>query len=79
VLPTVSAIWGNSENICSLRVLLSLTQMYGPAVRRKQSCELAFKLVIWDARDGLRHAITRVLSSAWQRCRVHLDKKRARG
>jgi putative transposase len=33
--------------------------------------ELAFKLVIWDAHDGLRHAITRVLGAAWQRCRVH--------
>jgi putative transposase len=29
------------------------------------------KLVISDAHDGLRHAITRVLSAAWQRCRVH--------
>src|SRR5215218_5369927 len=29
------------------------------------------KLVISDAHDGLRHAITRGLSAAWQRCRVH--------
>src|SRR6201987_5196599 len=29
------------------------------------------KLVISDAHAGLRHAITRVLGSAWQRCRVH--------
>src|SRR3954470_8943547 len=29
------------------------------------------KLVICDAHDGLRHAITRVLSATWQRCRVH--------
>jgi len=29
------------------------------------------KLVISDAHDGLRHAITRVLRAAWQRCRVH--------
>jgi putative transposase len=29
------------------------------------------KLVIFDAHDGLRHAITRVLGATWQRCRVH--------
>ena len=29
------------------------------------------KLVISDAHDGLRHAITRVLGATWQRCRVH--------
>ena len=29
------------------------------------------KLVICDAHDGLRHAITRVLGATWQRCRVH--------
>jgi putative transposase len=29
------------------------------------------KLVIFDAQDGLRHAITRVLGTSWQRCRVH--------
>jgi transposase-like protein len=29
------------------------------------------KLVISDAHDGLRLAITRVLGAAWQRCRVH--------
>ena len=29
------------------------------------------KLVISDAHDGLRHAISRVLGSSWQRCRVH--------
>src|SRR5690348_11312045 len=29
------------------------------------------KLVISDAHDGLRLAITRVLSATWQRCRVH--------
>jgi hypothetical protein len=29
------------------------------------------KLVISDAHDGLRHAVTRVLGAAWQRCRVH--------
>jgi transposase-like protein len=29
------------------------------------------KLVISDAHDGLRHAITRVLSASWQKCRVH--------
>src|SRR6476469_3848436 len=29
------------------------------------------KLVITDAHDGLRHAITRVLGATWQRCRVH--------
>jgi putative transposase len=31
----------------------------------------AVKLVISDAHDGLRHAITRVLGATWQRCRVH--------
>jgi putative transposase len=30
-----------------------------------------FKLVILDAHDGLRLAITRVLGASWQRCRVH--------
>src|SRR5262249_5021367 len=29
------------------------------------------KLVISDAHDGLRHAITRVLGASWQRCRGH--------
>jgi putative transposase len=29
------------------------------------------KLVISDAHDGLRHAITRVLGATWKRCRVH--------
>jgi len=29
------------------------------------------KLVISDAHDGVRLAITRVLSASWQRCRVH--------
>ena len=29
------------------------------------------KLVVSDAHEGLRHAITRVLGAAWQRCRVH--------
>jgi Transposase, Mutator family len=29
------------------------------------------KLVISDAHDGLRHAITRVLGATWQMCRVH--------
>lgn len=29
------------------------------------------KLIISDAHDGLRHAITRVLGATWQRCRVH--------
>jgi putative transposase len=29
------------------------------------------KLLISDAHDGLRHAITRVLGATWQRCRVH--------
>src|SRR5205085_5463323 len=29
------------------------------------------KLVISDAHDGLRLAITRVLRATWQRCRVH--------
>src|SRR5437660_11092262 len=29
------------------------------------------KLVISEAQDGLRHAITRVLGATWQRCRVH--------
>ena len=29
------------------------------------------KLVISDAHDGLRHAITRGLGATWQRCRVH--------
>lgn len=29
------------------------------------------KLVISDAHDGLRHAITRVVGATWQRCRVH--------
>ena len=29
------------------------------------------KLVISDAHDGLRHAITRVLGATWQRCRGH--------
>src|SRR5215469_9980020 len=29
------------------------------------------KLVISDAHDGLRHAISRVLGASWQRCRVH--------
>ena len=34
------------------------------------------KLVISDAHDGLRLAITRVLGATWQRCRVHLDAQR---
>ena len=29
------------------------------------------KLVISDAHEGLRHAISRVLGAGWQRCRVH--------
>jgi transposase-like protein len=29
------------------------------------------KLVISDAHEGLRLAITRVLGASWQRCRVH--------
>jgi putative transposase len=29
------------------------------------------KLVISDAHEGLRHALTRVLGASWQRCRVH--------
>ena len=29
------------------------------------------KLVISDAHEGLRHAISRVLGASWQRCRVH--------
>ena len=29
------------------------------------------KLVISDAHEGLRQAITRVLGASWQRCRVH--------
>src|ERR1700751_950163 len=29
------------------------------------------KLVISDAHEGLRHAITRVLGASWQRCRVN--------
>jgi len=29
------------------------------------------KLVISDAHDGLKPAITKVLSATWQRCRVH--------
>jgi transposase-like protein len=33
------------------------------------------KLVISDAHDGLRLAITRVLGASWQRCRVGLLKK----
>jgi putative transposase len=35
------------------------------------------KLVISDAHDGLRLAITRVLGATWQRCRVGLFKKPA--
>src|SRR5213075_533278 len=34
------------------------------------------KLVISDAHDGLRLAITRVLGATWQRCRVHWIRKR---
>jgi transposase-like protein len=30
------------------------------------------KLVISDAQEGLKTAITRVLGATWQRCRVHL-------
>jgi putative transposase len=29
------------------------------------------KLVVSDAHEGLRHAVTRVLGATWQRCRVH--------
>ncbi len=29
------------------------------------------KLVVSDAHEGLKAAITRVLSATWQRCRVH--------
>jgi len=29
------------------------------------------KLVIYDAHEGLKAAITRVLGTNWQRCRVH--------
>jgi putative transposase len=35
------------------------------------------KLVISDAHDGSRHAITRVRGATWQRCRVGLLKKPA--
>ena len=30
------------------------------------------KLVVSDAREGLKGAIRRVLGATWQRCRVHL-------
>lgn len=30
------------------------------------------KLVISDAHEGLKAAITKILSATWQRCRVHL-------
>ena len=33
------------------------------------------KLVISDAHDGLKAAITKILSATWQRCRVGLLKK----
>jgi len=33
------------------------------------------KLVISDAHEGLRHAITRVLGATWQRCRAHRMRK----
>ena len=29
------------------------------------------KLVVWDAHEGLKAAITKVLNATWQRCRVH--------
>jgi putative transposase len=32
------------------------------------------KLVISDAHEGLRHAITRVLGASWQRCQVHWSR-----
>ena len=35
------------------------------------------KLVISDAHDGFRYAITRVLGATWQRCRVHWIRTRA--
>ena len=33
------------------------------------------KLVISDAHEGLKAAITKILSATWQRCRVGLLKK----
>jgi putative transposase len=32
------------------------------------------KLVVSDAHEGLKHAITKVLGAIWQRCRVGLLK-----
>jgi putative transposase len=36
------------------------------------------RLVISDAHEGLKAAITKVLSATWQRCRVGLLKKPVR-
>jgi len=33
------------------------------------------KLVVSDAHEGLKAAVTKVLSATWQRCRVGLLKK----
>ena len=37
----------------------------------KARCLTGIKLVISDAHEGLKAAITRVLGATWQRCRVH--------
>ena len=39
-----------------------------PIYRRRQ----CVKLVVSDAHEGLKAAITKVLGATWQRCRVHL-------
>jgi putative transposase len=37
------------------------------------------KLVISDADEGLKAAITKVLSATWQRCRVHFMRNALAG
>lgn len=36
------------------------------------------KLVVSDAHEGLKAAVTKVLSATWQRCRVHAQRSRPR-
>src|SRR5438067_2503366 len=44
---------------------------FPPFLEPRKTAEKALVMVIADAHEGLRHAITRVLGPAWQRCRVH--------
>jgi putative transposase len=46
--------------------------LYGPGGRLGRRCRFVVRLVIFDAHEGLRQAIAKVLAgTTWQRCRVH--------